>query len=180
MERILNGVYKYFIRVLVLGLLISGGQTTPTQENCDGYRFGSGHPEYPDYIYQVWPVPGGVFSRACYQASFNDYDPEYRGVGVNLYRRDIDTQFSDGSTPLEPRVKLYIDGSLVPGDSGIGSEAGEILPLNMKSYNPPITAQYWMSWAPELGVGEHEAKIEITRDNGEVLEYSWSFKITRR
>jgi NADH pyrophosphatase NudC (nudix superfamily) len=55
----------------------------------------------------------------------------------------------------------------------------EILDQYLKSYDPPIPAQIMMSWAPELEPGKHEARIEITRDNGEVLEYSWSFKITR-
>jgi hypothetical protein len=179
MERISKGIYKYFVSVMVFMFLISGCQSTPTQENCDGYRFGSGHPEYPEYIYQVWPVPDGKFSQACYQESINQLDTVYRGIGIYLYIRHIDTQFSDDSTPLPIRVKLYVDGLLLPNTSILISVTGEIVDQYRKSYNPPIPEQIMMSWVPDLGVGKHEARIEITRDNGEVLEYSWSFKVTR-
>ena len=179
MERLLNDVYKYVVRVLVLGLLISGCQITTTQENCDSYRYDSGHPEYPEYIYKVWPAPDGKFSQACYEESVKNLYPEYRGVGIYLYIRDIDTHFSDNSTPLPLRVKLYVDELLLPDDSIRVSIAGDVLDQYMKSYNPPIPELVMMSWAPELGIGKHEARVEITRDNGEVLEYSWSLKITR-
>jgi hypothetical protein len=179
MERLLNDVYKYIVRVLVLGLLIGGCQTNTNQENCYSYRHGSGHPEYPEYIYKVWPGADGKFSQACYQESVGGLYPEYRGIGVYLLLRNIDTQFSNDSTPLGLRVMMYIDRSLLSDDTLRESVTGEIVDPYRKSYDPPIPEQYMMSWTPELGVGKHEAMVEITRDNGEILEYSWSFKITR-
>ena len=169
---------KVFIFLAIL-IVFSNVCTITVKIDCGGYYPGAGENNYPEYIYYVWPGPNGIFAQFCYTQSLEDDYPVYRGVGVTLFRRFIDTQFSDDTSPLEPRVSLYIDGILLPMDTLRSAVSGDIQDERNLSYNPPISELYWMSWTPEMNRGNHEARLEVIRDTGEILEYTWEFTIVR-
>lgn len=185
-----NTLHRKFLRIFVLAvmLVLAGCHAGRTSAPCPDYGAETPIDGLPDYLSKVWPYPDAEVTSQCYKEAIAPQeryrDIEGRGVGVRMIVARIDT-FLTGNDPVEDgRFDLYIDDELVSKKSLIVYDP--LLRLEYVNPDDPYggvtetskSTGYSLSWAPELSPGLHEVKIEITRDNGELLTYEWSFTIT--
>jgi hypothetical protein len=131
----------------------------------------------PEYLSLVWPYPDSSVTLDCYSRSLKSVFPRNRGVGVEISVWEIDANFSNWA-PMHDRVKIYLDDNALDDSTVTSTETDELLDEIGKSYPTSVPGLITMSWAPPLGLGTHKATIKITRDTGEILEFSWKFQIT--
>ncbi len=184
----MNTLRKNILLIFVLAVIMPGCRAAQTPAPCPDYGVETPIDGLPDYLSKVWPYPDSEVTLQCYEDTITpqEYysDIEGRGVGVRIVVARIDT-FLTGNDPVEDeRFDLYVDDTLVSKKSLIVHDP--LLRLEYINPDDPYggvtetskSTGYSLSWAPDLSPGLHEARIEITRDNGELLQYEWSFTIT--
>ena len=65
-------------------------------------------------------------------------------------------------------MAIYIDGIKMP--NLLMSVQDGLMPFGPFVFN----------WAPNLLPGLHEAKFQLTKDSGEIIEYIWRFIVTEK
>jgi len=132
----------------------------------------------------VWPYPGSEVTSRCYDETLTEQqhtDVTGRGVGATILVYNIDTSLTSNDPPEDDRVHLYVDDERASEKSLIFTNwLMQLVYIDEHGNETPSSksTEYSLSWAPHLSPGLHEARIEIIRDNGELLTYEWSFTIT--
>jgi hypothetical protein len=170
-----------------LGLLITGCiGNRDTDIVCPKYDYTGAAtpiPTLPVFLRGAWPIPFSRISLDCYSESLKQgYPVDGRGVGVGIIISAIDTNLLVTPEVDEvARVELYVDGHLIDKTNFLAVDLGvELVSFDEIAPTPTYTGRsssFSLSWTPDLSVGDHEAKIVIERDNGDLLEYTWRFTI---
>jgi hypothetical protein len=122
-------------------------------------------PPKPPYLRLVWPE--GKIIKEIYDESLSSNMPMGRGVVVEIRDRG-DLGIADELREIGSqgqRVALYINNQQVNND------------LMYIADGLMDDGPFWLSWAPGLEPGLHEARFQIITHLGEMLEYSWQFII---
>lgn len=187
----ISGFTKKISLIVLFALLSSSCQSEfrlvePdfTLEPCpDYFHYGIRLDDLPEFLFYVWPIPNSEVSLSCYDLTMQSDDPSQiatgRGVGVHLFVGAIDVLL-DSPDNVYQRIDLYIDDEKISSETIIITNGGvELIYLDGVGNVTPTgkSADYQISWAPFLSSGFHEARVEITTDNGEILTYEWTFTI---
>jgi len=142
------------------------------------------HPKLgpPDYITEVWPLPGSALLAGCYAKSLsgNVFSPNARGIKIGM---DIGSivellAYDSAHGPFSDRVSLYVDGKEISNSTLDILDLGpEFLLPNGGKTSYSLGAYYAFSWASPLSSGFHTAKLVIVTQSGKLLEYEWYFVI---
>ena len=108
----------------------------------------------PDDVLGFHPV--GEMSFSDYQNTLDWSGAVNRGVGIGI-------MISNESWEAKQLVSLYIDGTIVTDETFVLSIAG--------------SKHYYLSWAPKIQPGLHEAHLELITAEGDLLEYTWYFNL---
>jgi hypothetical protein len=122
-------------------------------------------PPKPPYLLSI--VPEGRKTKELYDKSLSSNFLMERGIVVKILDRG-DLCIADELREIgikSQRVALFIDSQQV--DHRLFTFADGLMP----------EGPFWLSWSPNLDLGLHEARFQITTHLGEVLEYSWQFII---
>jgi len=138
--------------------------------------------DLPQYLWAVWPPPGGVVSRICYSNEIpNKYVTTYfpqRGIGAILFAihadEDVNSQ-NNRQGEVTDRTDLYVDDEEALADTVNIGFTGTFLDTADNQGVSHRYAGYYVTWLPELTLGRHDARIELVHENGEVSAYSWEF-----
>jgi len=140
--------------------------------------------ERPEYISSAWPPPKSEIWIGYYNLSLLRSMPFNRGISVTLEPMSIvylEFPRADARhiSPFIDRVYLYIDGAQIPnsGRYYLDNATAIIQGTVDKPIYYDVSAQYSISWTPELSKGNHVAQLTIETESGETLEYEWHFRI---
>jgi|GEM_PF-4512612 hypothetical protein len=122
-------------------------------------------PVYIDYVAPIDSIDLGEYNALRNELFM------YNAIVVVIWADFVDSTIVSSQDSnyrrekIRERVKLYLDGTLIPRHSFIGD--------GLESGGP-----FYIHWAPNLSVGLYTAVIEIETDRDEMLTYSWQFCIT--
>ena len=134
-----------------------------------------------DFLLQVWPKDGSVIPLECYQNSLEQSDASYVGVGIGatVITSSVDENWKDlPDKPVPERSSLYVHDRYRPANF-ISVPVGtlkfcETIDDCIETGRP---INWNLSWFLDLRPGRKDARLVIEQDNGELLEYSWSFVV---
>lgn len=134
-----------------------------------------------DFIVQVWPKDGAVIPIRCYQNSLFQDDSSYVGVGVGatILTSSVDTSWENvPEVPIPERSSLYVHDRYRPANF-VSVPVGTLKYCETIDNCVETGRPYsWnLSWFLNLRPGRKDARLVIEQDNGELLEYSWSFVV---
>jgi hypothetical protein len=122
-------------------------------------------PPKPPYLLSIHPE--GRKTKELYDKSLSSNFLMERGIVVKILDRG-DLGIADELREIgskSQRVALFIDSQQV--DQRLFTFADGLMP----------EGPFWLSWAPMLEPGLHEARFQIISHLEEVLEYLWQFII---
>jgi len=175
----LSNVWLLLFFLLVLSSLIS---CSKNKVECPPHQgIVTPLPGMPNAFEKIWPGPGEVIDLDCFKKGQDANCSNFRrGVGASLSIMYIDLNlFEEPPTPVYLRTELYVDGEKISRNTFQWVEDLLAFAVTYKNgtTTPERSAGYDVSWLPDLKVGKHEARLEVARDNGEVIEYTWHFTL---
>jgi hypothetical protein len=121
----------------------------------------------PTPIYIITHHPNQTFSKKLYDQFLTLKEPS-RGINLQLKGNKLGLREENVSAyDIAERATLIVDGIKISNDSLV---LGDGL---VEGYGP-----YFLSWAPQLAPGLHEATFRLLNDSGETLEFTWQFILT--
>lgn len=169
--RTVFGVVVLFVLVACTTVVASGPalheRTTPVSTQ-----------PLPEHLLSVWPPSNQPVSEMAY----SDSSPfvAQRGVGARVSGFVIDQPSLVPSPPIASRVSLLINGTPVANDTlHVEDELGVIEVYDEQDVylGNVYTGPFGVSWLPPLGKGTHTATLQVESNTGNLLEYSWEFRI---
>lgn len=120
----------------------------------------------PSFLLSVDPET--MIDHEIYNQSLESNNwPMARGIVVTIRADKIGIKDKNRNVEvLEKRVKLYIDGDRISNELLLIAHGGE-----------RGTGPFYISWAPQLLPGSHQAMFRILSDSGDISEYTWNFII---
>ena len=147
--------------------------------------------ELPVFLGEVWPESAEAMSVEVYNRKREARSMSNSGVGVIVIPYQIDSAENLSQEAITAheyyaeKSVLYLDGNELSKESidnfyvGTGQMLGEVREENGHLLNYYDAGPYYMTWLPPVSIGAHRADFSLTNKEGETLEFSWCFTITK-
>jgi hypothetical protein len=171
-NRRISGKLKTVSSVGFACLLVLGGWILVTP--CPAIQRPS---DAPAYIESVWPPATSKTLVGCY---IRHYVSPLSGIGAgvtvdldSIWELEVPQSTNKSLSPFTDRVTLYVDEEQVAiTDRAEGGGTYFIGDTDLD-----LAGWYFFGSNHFVPLGKHTAKVTITTQAGEVLEYEWDFEI---
>jgi len=151
---------------LALGVCLVLLNTTGCTGTDDNHSQGITSVPTPDFLMMAAPTR---ISQRGYDRSLESTLTMARGIIVHIDGERIGLAPENRNVEVVgQRASLFIDGQLISRDT-----------LEIADGVVGLGGPYYLSWAPELVPGVHQAQFRFITDAGEILEYSWQILLEK-
>ena len=136
--------------------------------------------DLPEFLDLAWPWPGTSVKAIDYQTSLTSAFVQQRGIGVAVWADEVDVPGVDADQTIPQRTSLFVDGQAISAELMQVANGLQVENVYDSEGNLLYTIDqgpYYLSWAVELGLGEHDAKIVIEREADMPLEFTWTITL---
>lgn len=137
--------------------------------------------ELPLFLDKVGPSPDSRVNLISYQQTLNSEFPYERGVYVTLRPDQVDDYSQPIPESIIQRTILFIDGIEIKQDLLMVASGGMDTTVLDEKGDVIYTGDmgpYFLSWAVPLEIGQHQAKLKIVSNTGQINTYNWEFRIS--
>lgn len=167
---------------VALYLLVACTPISSTNFDCTLSPVGDTQAKFnlPGFLNAVSPEPGSELDAQAYNDSLEAMSPHSSGIVVEIWMDEVDSLDDEVTSYMDEAAVLCVDEQVISNTNVKAADGLQIGEGYDSEGNVIIVPQgpLYLSWIPELGVGEHDVKFMIIKRSGQVFEYAWSFTIT--